>query len=214
MSLDEMQGVYVIGCSYGLFFFFSSRRRHTIYWRDCSSDVCSSDLLSEAAGARAVDGRLGGGEDRALQGRGEHDLAHPVLALQGVGRVVFVRHALPDLLEDGARDHTGQDAAEQADRPVDEFGSLAAHLVLLAARRAFAAFFAVLFVVFLAALRAVLRAAFSAAARRAAGTLAARFAPRAATPRSFLRGRPTRRASRATTPAPAATKVGRRTALS
>src|SRR3712207_7428485 len=44
MSLDEMQGVYVIGCSYGLFFFFSSRRRHTIYWRDCSSDVCSSDL--------------------------------------------------------------------------------------------------------------------------------------------------------------------------
>src|SRR5258707_13643892 len=24
--------------------FFSSRRRHTIYWRDWSSDVCSSDL--------------------------------------------------------------------------------------------------------------------------------------------------------------------------
>src|SRR3712207_6777346 len=29
-------------CSY--FFFFSSRRRHTRYWRDWSSDVCSSDL--------------------------------------------------------------------------------------------------------------------------------------------------------------------------
>src|SRR3712207_9575406 len=28
-----------------LFFFFSSRRRHTRYWRDWSSDVCSSDLL-------------------------------------------------------------------------------------------------------------------------------------------------------------------------
>src|SRR3712207_7513797 len=27
------------------FFFFSSRRRHTRYWRDWSSDVCSSDLL-------------------------------------------------------------------------------------------------------------------------------------------------------------------------
>src|SRR3712207_8520873 len=26
--------------------FFSSRRRHTSYWRDWSSDVCSSDLLS------------------------------------------------------------------------------------------------------------------------------------------------------------------------
>src|SRR5947209_13352582 len=33
-------------------FFFSSRRRHTRYWRDWSSDVCSSDLLGqlEAAG--------------------------------------------------------------------------------------------------------------------------------------------------------------------
>src|SRR3712207_7461364 len=29
----------------GEFFFFSSRRRHTRYWRDWSSDVCSSDLL-------------------------------------------------------------------------------------------------------------------------------------------------------------------------
>src|SRR3712207_2962613 len=28
-----------------MFFFFSSRRRHTRYWRDWSSDVCSSDLL-------------------------------------------------------------------------------------------------------------------------------------------------------------------------
>ena len=26
-------------------FFFASRRRHTRYWRDWSSDVCSSDLL-------------------------------------------------------------------------------------------------------------------------------------------------------------------------
>src|SRR5947209_15292483 len=27
-------------------FFFSSRRRHTRYWRDWSSDVCSSDLTA------------------------------------------------------------------------------------------------------------------------------------------------------------------------
>src|SRR3712207_7792340 len=27
--------------------FFSSRRRHTRYWRDWSSDVCSSDLTEE-----------------------------------------------------------------------------------------------------------------------------------------------------------------------
>src|SRR5438445_2706018 len=29
------------------FFFFSSRRRHTRYWRDWSSDVCSSDLARQ-----------------------------------------------------------------------------------------------------------------------------------------------------------------------
>src|SRR3712207_3250523 len=36
------------------FFFFSSRRRHTRYWRDWSSDVCSSDLLVAAAEALAL----------------------------------------------------------------------------------------------------------------------------------------------------------------
>src|SRR5947209_6526663 len=35
--------VYIIIVIY--YFFFSSRRRHTRYWRDWSSDVCSSDLL-------------------------------------------------------------------------------------------------------------------------------------------------------------------------
>src|SRR5258707_2144433 len=36
-----------------LFFFFSSRRRHTRYWRDWSSDVCSSDLRIERNSVRA-----------------------------------------------------------------------------------------------------------------------------------------------------------------
>src|SRR5438445_848586 len=39
----------LVSCSlflYCLFFFFSSRRRHTRYWRDWSSDVCSSDLTA------------------------------------------------------------------------------------------------------------------------------------------------------------------------
>src|SRR3712207_1508762 len=34
----------MVDVEYGLIFFFSSRRRHTRYWRDWSSDVCSSDL--------------------------------------------------------------------------------------------------------------------------------------------------------------------------
>src|SRR5690606_40558229 len=36
-------GVYVVY----VFFFFSSRRRHTRFSRDWSSDVCSSDLTSD-----------------------------------------------------------------------------------------------------------------------------------------------------------------------
>src|SRR3712207_9005212 len=44
-------------CSVISFFFFSSRRRHTRYWRDWSSDVCSSDLGPGGGGVR------GGAED-------------------------------------------------------------------------------------------------------------------------------------------------------
>src|SRR5215217_5871697 len=49
------------------FFFFSSRRRHTRYWRDWSSDVCSSDLERPAPvqlGHLATDRR--GGEQLGL----------------------------------------------------------------------------------------------------------------------------------------------------
>src|SRR3712207_8200582 len=35
-------------------FFFSSRRRHTRYWRDWSSDVCSSDLIEEDKGVGEI----------------------------------------------------------------------------------------------------------------------------------------------------------------
>src|SRR5258707_10506026 len=37
-------------------FFFSSRRRHTRYWRDWSSDVCSSDLNRESTFTATRDG--------------------------------------------------------------------------------------------------------------------------------------------------------------
>src|SRR5258707_1302123 len=60
-----------------LFFFFSSRRRHTRYWRDWSSDVCSSDLVEQVAaiGLQRV-------TDVAQRGAvGQHDL--PVRAGAG-----------------------------------------------------------------------------------------------------------------------------------
>src|SRR3712207_2929454 len=44
-----------------IFFFFSSRRRHTRYWRDWSSDVCSSDL-GRARSERAVNEALERGD--------------------------------------------------------------------------------------------------------------------------------------------------------
>src|SRR5258707_5886106 len=39
-------------------FFFSSRRRHTRYWRDWSSDVCSSDLSYTQTTAQALNPSL------------------------------------------------------------------------------------------------------------------------------------------------------------
>src|SRR5438445_2417640 len=45
------------------YFFFSSRRRHTRYWRDWSSDVCSSDLRQ--LGVRPGSGRQGDLSGRA-----------------------------------------------------------------------------------------------------------------------------------------------------
>src|SRR2546426_11278938 len=56
-----------------LFFFFSSRRRHTRLQGDWSSDVCSSDLRNRA-GAR----REGGGSARSSSSLGlVPELSHP-----------------------------------------------------------------------------------------------------------------------------------------
>src|SRR3712207_8212231 len=82
--------VYVNKCLI-CFFFFSSRRRHTRYWRDWSSDVCSSDLRSDpddfddqrvarlgaADGNRAADlvDRVEVERGQDVGGRGPGDLA-------------------------------------------------------------------------------------------------------------------------------------------
>src|SRR2546426_5924610 len=51
-------------CVLGLFFFFSSRRRHTRLQGDWSSDVCSSDLVE--AGGLVDPRRLRGVRPKAL----------------------------------------------------------------------------------------------------------------------------------------------------
>src|SRR5215217_4095887 len=63
-------------------FFFSSRRRHTRYWRDWSSDVCSSDLgcLYDIWGDASRGARA---SDRTLEALLEGGLLDEVAPLDG-----------------------------------------------------------------------------------------------------------------------------------
>src|SRR3712207_7295019 len=73
-----------------MFFFFSSRRRHTRFWRDWSSDVCSSDL--GGGGEVAVDrGRVPAAatEPAAEQLGQEHRPVLPAGAAKGDRQVAF-----------------------------------------------------------------------------------------------------------------------------
>src|SRR5439155_24977842 len=70
-------------------FFFSSRRRHTRWPRDWSSDVCSSDLASLAYTATGRDGgedlwlvRIDGSDERQLTTGADHYL-EPSIAPDG-----------------------------------------------------------------------------------------------------------------------------------
>src|SRR5437879_13663503 len=54
-----------------MFFFFSSRRRHTRYIGDWSSDVCSSDLAGNVRGSAEPSGRDFGGDLGASAEAGE-----------------------------------------------------------------------------------------------------------------------------------------------
>src|SRR3712207_8331735 len=56
-------------------FFFSSRRRHTRYWRDWSSDVCSSDLDGIYIGPIGPRTKLSHGTKRKINIRTRHDFA-------------------------------------------------------------------------------------------------------------------------------------------
>src|SRR5690348_7661704 len=103
--------VYVIGFC---FFFFSSRRRHTRWTGDWSSDVCSSDLLVDDARHLDVrplrfdlDGALTQGAQRVAKGSGEASLSGVLIGrLGGVGRA---REPISRLAESGGdRAHLGQ----------------------------------------------------------------------------------------------------------
>src|SRR3712207_1237318 len=75
-------------------FFFSSRRRHTRYWRDWSSDVCSSDLEQIADALRLAEEM---NLDRIVSNQPQYNMIQrrieaeviPLCEREGVGQVVF-----------------------------------------------------------------------------------------------------------------------------
>src|SRR5215510_13212723 len=91
----------------GCAFFFSSRRRHTRWPRDWSSDVCSSDLLLFTRGVGGV-ARATGGVPAALR-----ELQAAVVAVAGADRPVATGLALGQPVPDGA---AGRAAARRGGR--------------------------------------------------------------------------------------------------
>src|SRR3712207_8376089 len=68
-----MENISRLSLPSSCFFFFSSRRRHTRYWRDWSSDVCSSDLGSVDLSKL---GEYGESDPRAFSLDGELEVAN------------------------------------------------------------------------------------------------------------------------------------------
>src|SRR5690606_39511659 len=85
--------------------FFSSRRRHTRFSRDWSSDVCSSDLGSDniilsRAQQDLLQHGIGDGvlDDNSLASIGIPEL-HPGSAVQQLGTKLIASHLVAPLLE-------------------------------------------------------------------------------------------------------------------
>src|SRR3712207_6160834 len=120
-----------------VFFFFSSRRRHTRYWRDWSSDVCSSDLANFDFYGRVLTGTP---ELRARWKRGVSLVEHGMG--EAVGKIYVDRHFKPEakaamdelvanLVEayrqsirelDGMTDATGEKALEKLEKFTPKIG--------------------------------------------------------------------------------------------
>src|SRR3712207_4388336 len=81
-----------------MFFFFSSRRRHTRYWRDWSSDVCSSDLddiFANLFGEAFRTAERGARTRAAPRSRGEDVEATLTVTLEDVAEEAKKRIQLP-----------------------------------------------------------------------------------------------------------------------
>src|SRR6266508_1669231 len=84
------------------FFFFSSRRRHTRWPRDWSSDVCSSDLVDDAAAVDVCHLQLGGGQVELDGGVHETRPTDPAVAANNVHEPGAAIRSLEDVLAEVA----------------------------------------------------------------------------------------------------------------
>src|SRR5439155_7168550 len=96
-----------VGSDIDFFFFFSSRRRHTRWPRDWSSDVCSSDLVSQLL-------RLHGPSNRciACETAGEHRVQQIAVRRERVPEQISCA-ARPEFALKDSRSHTSHPEASQ-----------------------------------------------------------------------------------------------------
>src|SRR5690606_32648849 len=112
-------------------FFFSSRRRHTIFSRDWSSDVCSSDLLRHLEQANLLAGALVGADPQLVPAQLPYRPGEAWLALEFppeqnlAGEYLLYSAVYPDGASPTTFDPTGDVAGLLVDEwtevlPVDE----------------------------------------------------------------------------------------------
>src|SRR3712207_1297006 len=103
-----------------LFFFFSSRRRHTRYWRDWSSDVCSSDL--DGRGPAAPNFRRIGGLAAALitHAHLDHCGALPLLVRDRPDVPIYCTPPSAKLIASALNDHAAIGGGLSGGAPLSE----------------------------------------------------------------------------------------------
>src|SRR3712207_8167715 len=108
-----------------MLFFFSSRRRHTRYWRDWSSDVCSSDLSDDRPGRRRDlhEGRpSSGGGNRCGGGTTGQEVPLPCLHNYTGGEWSRLRSGDQGKRAEEADDELVNHASETTQAPTREIG--------------------------------------------------------------------------------------------